>query len=592
MVYTADFETTTTENDCRVWAFAICDIKNFNDVIKGTSVDEFFDFAQCGEKNDTYYFHNLKFDGSFIMYWLRDNGFKWVADQKDLTTKTFTTLISDKDAWYQIKICFWKQGKAVSQMTILDSLKILPFSIEKIAEDFNTPITKLKIDYNEYRPIGHMLTEHESEYIENDVKIDAYALSILFEQKLDCMTQASNALKDFKEIFGKKNFERYFPPPSPEYDKSMRPCYKGGWTYLSPRFKNKKLGYGCVLDVNSLYPSVMRNCLLPYGESIYYSGKYEYDKLYPLYIQSLVCNFELKKDHVPTIQLKHTGKFCDTEYLTSSDGEDVALSLTSVDLKLFFEHYDVYNIEWIDGYKFKGKIGLFTKYIDKWSKIKIDSKKSHNRSMYTLAKLMLNALYGKFALNPVVRSKQPVFEENEIKYKLGQEKIRDGIYLPVGTFITAYARYKTITTAQRLYKYFIYADTDSLHLNCTPEQIPDDIEISDTILGYWKLESVYRKARFIRQKTYIEDEIITEKEYNEIKKRDEEKGEITPHYYKDGENYYHLKITCAGMPSKCYQNVTWENFQEGLSVEGKLHQKRCRGGMILTEGDYTIKYSI
>ena len=168
------------------------------------------------------------------------------------------------------------------------------------------------------------------------------------------------------------------------------------------------------------------------GEPIFYNGKYETDKIYDLYIQMITCSFELKKDKIPTIQIKNSMSFMDNQYLESSNGEIVALCLTSVDLKLFLEHYNVYDLTYVNGWKFRSISGLFCEYIDKWTKIKIESKANGNSGMYTLAKLMLNSLYGKFALCPDVRSKYPILDENGIvHYKLYEKEVRDGIYLPV-----------------------------------------------------------------------------------------------------------------------------------------------------------------
>ena len=36
--FTADFETTTDPNDCRVWAYAICEIGNINNFYYGNSI--------------------------------------------------------------------------------------------------------------------------------------------------------------------------------------------------------------------------------------------------------------------------------------------------------------------------------------------------------------------------------------------------------------------------------------------------------------------------------------------------------------------------------------------------------------------------
>lgn len=72
---------------------------------------------------------------------------------------------------------------------------------------------------------------------------------------------------------------------------------------------------------------------------------------------------------------------------------------------LFYEHYDVYNIEFIDGWKFRAQKGMFDKYINKWSKVKVESKLQGNKGMTLIAKLLLNSLYGKFGTSPKGRSK-------------------------------------------------------------------------------------------------------------------------------------------------------------------------------------------
>lgn len=554
MLFTADFETTTDPLDCRVWACGICSIDETHSFKYGNSLEWFIEFAK-NNIGSTFYFHNLKFDGEFILCYLFEHDYKHVTDRRKLKTKTFTTLISDKGQFYSLEICFNKNEDKTEKITIYDSLKILPFSVEAIAKGFNLPISKLEIDYDEKREIGHILTPQEIDYLRNDVEIMSRALLTLFNQDLRQMTQGSNALYDYKKIVGKKNFSKWFPIP--DYDFDVRQSYKGGFTYCDPRRQGQDIGAGIVLDVNSLYPSIMYYQPLPYGEGIFFEGKYKPDKLYNLYVQMFTCQFELKENYIPTIQLKNNLSFIPTAYLSSSEDKEVTMCLTSVDLELFFEHYHVYNITWHSGWKFKSTTGLFKEYIDKWNAVKMESTLNGNKAMRTLAKLMLNALYGKFALNPNVQSKIPYYDNGIIKYTLGEKETRNPIYIPVGTFITAWARHKTITSAQKVYDRFLYADTDSLHLIGT--EMPKGLEVDPVKLGTWKHESTFTRARFVRQKTYIE--------------------EI------DGE----LNITCAGMPSRCYKHVTWDNFIAGSSFEGKLQFTHVQGGIVLKDIDFTIK---
>ena len=489
-----------------------------------------------------------------------------IKDKKERADKTFTTLISDMGLFYQIEVYF-EVGKKTKKVTFIDSLKIINQSVESMPKTFKIPENKLEIDYNEPREIGHELTGEEIAYIKNDVVIVAKALKYLFDMGLTKMTAGSNALSEYKEIMKLNRFRNLYKPLNYEIDKDIRRAYRGGFTYLNPIYKNKDVASGEVLDVNSLYPSVMYKEILPFGEPFFYVGEYKEDKVYPLYIQRLTCSFKIKEGKIPTIQIKHS-RFVDNEYLTDSGEEPVALTLTSVDLKLFLEQYDVWDLNYESGWKFKGMRGLFTEYIDKWIKVKNEATISGNKGMRQVAKIMLNSLYGKFATSLDVQSKIPYLENDIVKYKLGEKDTKDGVYLPMGAFITAYARDKTIRTSQAIKDYsskkygvdmYCYSDTDSIHTILPIEELKQFCEIDDVELGKWAHESHFTRAKFIRQKTYLE--------------------EI------DGE----IQITCAGLPQRCYDQVTWDNFKEGLKVDGKLSFKHVQGGVILVETEFTIK---
>lgn len=579
--FTADFETNVSETDCRVWAYALCEIGNPNNFIYGNCIDDFIKFCQNKRENYILYFHNLKFDGEYIFSYLLNNGYECIKDKKDRKDKTFTTLISDTGQFYSIEIFFeTKNPKHINKVTIYDSLKILNFSVEQIAKDFNLPIRKLELDYKTNREIGHILTEHEIEYIKNDVEIMARALKIMFDEDLTKMTIGSDALGNYKKM--NKNFNKYFPLIPYQIDKDIRKSYKGGFTYLNDCYKEKETGAGFVLDVNSLYPSVMMYEKLPFGDPLFFNGQYEKDLLYPLYIQTFSCIFKVKENKIPTIQIKNNLSFIPNEYVKSSDGDIVTLTLTNIDLELFFEHYDVWEITYHSGWKFKAIKGLFSQYIDYWSKQKIDAKKNKNDALYRISKLMLNSLYGKFGLNPDVRGKYPYLNEDGIvKYGMYPQEQRDAIYIPVASFITSYARRKTITTSQIIKEYtlnkygkdlYVYSDTDSIHLlEINEKELEDIIDIDDYKLGAWKLESKFKRGKYIRQKCYIElgfDDI--------------------------------LNVTVAGLPKKLAPLINFDNFNIGFTTETipdekinetgkKLTFKHVKGGVLLVDTEFSIK---
>lgn len=573
--FTADFETNVDENDCRVWAYALCEIGDIDNFIYGNNIADFIEWCANKKENYVLYFHNLKFDGEYIFSYLLQNGYICIKDKKERTKKTFITLISDTGQFYSIEIYFEVGNKKVNKVTIYNSLNILKFSVDEIAKDFNLPIKKLNIDYKARREVGHILTEEEIDYIRNDVEIMARALEIMFNEKLTKMTIGSDALTNYKEI--NKNFKKYFPILPYEVDKDIRRSYKGGFTYLNDCYKEKETGAGIVIDVNSLYPSVMMYEKLPFGEPIFFNGKYENDKLYSLYVQTISCIFDIKKDKIPTIQIKNNLSFLPNEYINSSNGDIVTLTLTSIDLALFFEHYNVKELTFHSGWKFKAIKGLFTQYIEYWTERKIKAKKENNTALYQISKLMLNSLYGKFGLNPDIRSKYPYLSEDGIvRYGLYPAEIRESIYIPVASFITSYARKKTISTSQRIKDYtknkynkdyYIYSDTDSIHLlDIDEDELKQFVDIDDYKLGAWKLESKFIRGKYLRQKCYIE--------YGYDEK---------------------MNVTIAGLPKNLGNLITFDNFNIGFTTENmntdtkKLTYKHVKGGVMLVDTEFSIK---
>lgn len=549
--YSCDFETTTKEEDCRVWAYGWMEIGNKKNFKIGNSMDEFMAWVEKCQAD--LYFHNLRFDGEFIVNWLLKNGYTHDSSGMD---KTFNCVISNMGQWYIIDICYGYKGKKKIHTKIYDSLKKLPFPVKTIAKSFNLPIQKGDIDYHLERPIGWEITPEEESYIKNDIEIVADALEIQFRQGLDKITAGSDSLSQYKAVISKQQFEKLFPVLTMELDSEIRKAYRGGFTWVNERFQEKEIGAGMVFDVNSLYPSQMYNRELPWGTPIPFNGKYKEDPGYPLYIQKIVCEFELKDGYIPTIQIKKNLAFRPNEYLKSSDGERVELYVTNVDLLLMEEHYYLVDVEYTGGWKFKSKMGMFKDFIDKWMYVKTHETGAKKQ----LAKLILNSCYGKFATNTNVTGKVPYLKEDgSCGFRLDEEKFKDPIYTPMGVFITSWARYTTITTAQSVYDRIIYCDTDSIHIVGTeiPEAIKDIID--DNILGYWKHESTFTRAKFLRQKTYVEEV--------------------------DG----HLDVKCAGMPDKVKEKVTFDNFKVGFRSFGKLLPKHVDGGVVLVDTEFTIK---
>lgn len=562
-IYSCDFETTTEPfynkyGYTRVWVWGAVDLHTHN-FYHDNSIESFINFIS-EKPSTTLYFHNLGFDSEFIIYHLLATGYTR-CDNK--LPKSFTTIIDRTGSIYEMLIIFENGNRC----EIFDSYKKIPLKVEKIPKAFGLKEMKGCIDYDLERPEGYIPTQLELDYLYHDCNIVACALNKQFEQGLTKMTIGADALNYYMGMIGgEKAFKGLFPTLSYQADNFVRESYKGGFVYVSPRFTNITFK-GISFDVNSLYPSVYsgNNGPLPYGVPIWFDGEYIQDNNYPLYIIKILADFHVKPNHIPTIQLKHYLRFTDTEYIENSKGP-VELTLTKPDFELFLEHYDIDFISYYGGYKFKGCDKLFTRYAEHWGNVKIQASKDGNEGMRTIAKLLLNNLYGKLCLSTIRINKQPYLDtdSDSVKYETLDPNFIDSVYTACGSFITSYARCQTIRSAQLNYDRFVYADTDSIHLMGT--EIPNNIPIDDNLLGYWKCEGEF-EGKFLRAKTYIK--------------------------IKDGK----VKITCAGMPDNIKHIIdtmpeeqAFEMFDYGKTYDGKLLPKRVKGGVVLFSNQFSIKH--
>ena len=584
-IYTADFETSTPEwgeQKARVWLWDIC---NENLVHKtGRTIEEFFDYIShlpYTKKPKLYCFHNLAYDGMYILSYLFRNNFKYVEErEKDMPSYTFSTVISDMGQHYAYTVKFRKEI-----VYFMDSFKFIHMSIKKIGELYNLPIKKGEIDYTTLRPKDYIATEEEIDYIHNDTEIAMRAMKVKIEQGETKFTQAGNAKFEFRKTFDEDSFTLYFPEIDCSLDYELRRAYFGGFTYLNPKKRGLDLGECISVDCNSMYPAQMLHEAMPFGYPVYFAGKYNEDKNYPLYIQRFRCIFKLKEGKTPMIQKRKVfTRSVEHEYLESSDFYTVELVLCNVDLELFFDNYHVWKIEYLDGYKFMsrkghemtpeecdgksvdyiiendGKGSFFYNYFKKWRYIK-----EHTEgAMRTNAKLMQNALYGVFSTNPLKRHAIPMYnkEYDMVHFERSLPQEEKGFYLPIGIFITAYARKLLINLINKNKERFVYCDTDSIYLE--GHTMPEGVKIHNTLYGYFKIEHIITKARFLGAKRYI---YLAFTQKNPVEE---------------------WTVVCCGADEYVKQQMSWENFKAGQEFYGKKSVKTVSGGKHIVTSTYKL----
>lgn len=636
--FVGDFETTVYDGQemTEVWASALVELGT-EDVHILHSIGETLTAIDGIPGNLVIYYHNLKFDGEFWLSYLRDHTtYKealvddvFLKDQ-DMPNGTYKYIISDMGMWYQITIK--NHGRTIE---LRDSLKLLPFSVKVLGDQFGTKHRKLEMEYEGYRYAGCEITDEEKEYIANDVLVVKEALEIMFAEGHSKLTIGSCCLSEYRQTIGNDEYKVLYPNLEEieleeglygyeNADQYIRRSYRGGWCYVVPGKAGKvyRNTMGTTADVNSLYPSMMSfesGNVYPTGTPWFWKGncipeEVLKDSYYFIRVQT---RFYLKPGKLPCIQIKNSFLYRSTEWLETSDLWDPTqqvycryyedpngerhearpiMTWTMTDYELIKEHYDLVDFEILDGCAFHADIAIFERYIKTYKEKKINARTKAER---TLAKLFLNNLYGKMAASS--NSSFKVVEEKED----GSIGFRDVIafdkkpgFIAVGSAITSYARCFTIRAAQANYygpdnPGFIYADTDSIHCDLPPEDI-NGIRVHDKDFCCWKLESYWDEAIFTRQKTYIEH--VTH-----------EDGEPVEPYY---------NIKCAGMPKRCKELLNWsftevpedkyskmteeerafvnqkrtiEDFTKGLVVPSKLLPKHVPGGVVLASTTFEMR---
>lgn len=600
-MFVADFETTDTrkpvdENDIppqRVWLAGLQNVET-EEKQYFLTLDAFMAaiMSRGDNQNTEIAIHNLKFDGSYIVPYLLDNGYTCV--QRKAGAGEFNVLIDERNNWYTIRIQVTKRRRVL----LWDSLKLFPMALEYLPDLYGTPTRKIAEDssfYTKERPEGYEVTARDYEYFDNDLQVLTEALQahikhcgVQFKK-----TQASQAFHEFEKSFPAWKWR--FPALTTEMDKSIRTAYWGGISHAADEHKGKDCEDIGVFDINSSYPDKAANKRLPYGTPLYEWGEGQSPDMSKFWIADALVEFKLKKGCLPCIPAKALteGKpFVIEKWLNDSEGI-IRMTFCSIDFQTMRESYDFKVWRWLStvhwAWKIQKEIQKFVltnneqKVVNKQlAKDERDPvKRQEFLNLSQRAKINNNSFYGKFGEEVIKYGKSAYLLDDDIIYKMDRED-EQGMgkrkFLPVAIAITAWGRQQLVRMANILGEHFIYCDTDSIHyLMSGHYKIEAAIaagifEVDDTKLGAWKYEGHMVWGRYLRAKCYMEE-------------TDEGK----------------LEATVAGLPadkhtgmfSKQRSCLTKENFHIGYVVpaeqSNKLRTVRTRTGNKLVPTGFKIK---
>lgn len=505
----------------KAYAFMISDGENF------ALFQNIEDFLLCCATMlvKKVFWYNAKFDFALFDYYFETHGWQ-VSEEKvkefnkqkhKLSDRTYQSLNGDFGQRYQLRI--WKSYKNKAY-----NRKVHNFKMLDICNIFGGGLRKNLIDWNIIDKKGQQVRKLTMDYvnasIENDIDYmiaDTKGLHLLAEKinknieeisglslfNGDYITAGGLAKKSLlKYMFGKdklrdnmKKFRMAFPITIEE-DKEYRryKLYQGGKCLVSPYQVGKIVKKIYKYDINSMYPTQMRNMLYPLykGKKV---NKFSDDK-YKIYIVKIsnVVGF-MKKNMIPvwydTLISEYREEFSEieTHYFWREE------------LLMLEKYYDLdYKIEEIiefDGYFCKGA----KRYVDNYYEIKKNSKGTIRNG----AKLFLNSAYGKLAQR--IERQQcdyKLSEEGYIHLVKGEVEIDEKSLMSVlvGSRITALSRVSLMDYILKICKnnprkYFVYCDTDSVHSLCEYK------DTDDKELGKMKNEGVYEYGKYLAPKTYM-----------------------------------------------------------------------------------------
>lgn len=551
--YCADFETITprTEyyNKYKDTKVILSSLQKYNNkdtsFINHTSISQFMNYLFNLGHSSTIFFHNLSFDGDFII--------KYLVNQTDFKLDDFKNsnnnieVFKNGNVIYSISLSLRRtfNGKQKKIKIIFRcSQRLLNASIENLGKDLkiNKYASELTKDFYDYEPFESIdkVPKDYLEYCNNDVSIMNKALSN-FEKSIESteriavykrnktfnvfhsLTVGSLAMSIYKCIYLPRFNYLYSTKIKFKIDRLTyeltSPFYSGGFTQFNEKFlgQPKEVKNGKFYDVKSAYPFQMTKPL-PYGDILLEKPKGASIE----FLNINVGSAKIKKEHTDFVILRNW-KLGEGRY--TRELKNFTCYYFPEEWKIINKIYDI-KIKSISSFYMK-TAHFMSEFIQDMYFYKENFKLKGQLSFSHAFKILINASYGKLATREKYNSlffTYDIFLRGQIitKDKKQYEVKAQSIMNPYGD-INAYicrpeadkkhlsniAAAGYITALQRAYlfnavfkagtKKFIYSDTDSVAL-----ENPDEKKIKiGRGLGDWELEKEFTHFGTYGAKKYL-----------------------------------------------------------------------------------------
>lgn len=634
-IYFADFETVTKDtkyfkekNDTRVLLWVVKDYYGNNEQL-GTNIKTFLDYFIFNKKQNKkffVYFHNLNWDGDFILKWLAKNNFKafnnfeWKEIKKD---KSFCFVRQSRQI-YQIKLKLLNSSNRIIEIVFMCSYKILSSSVESLGKNFNIEKHNEQtrdINFYNQEPRNHVndYPTQFLEYAKRDVEIIRLAF-IAFKENLQ-------SIIDSKWFLSNVNLEKYYTIGSiayqlqkqyvehysinqPEIIEGFKIDYQthqlaskfyfGGLTQFNPNIQNEvvECENGGAFDVNSMYPFNMTKTL-PYGTLNDFNDCVpdgDFLEYWELEIESAISKNGI------FICLLNWNKINDEKIHSKNRYVGSLFNFKCFYLKEEFEKlkmfYDFEGVKIVKRYWAKCS-NFLDQYVNDFYELKKKYSQLKEPANTLTYKILLNASYGKHATRTDFKELFILKNENELNnlinlesvkinkrhYKLNEcsdlVKLENQIIVSadcldiksgnkyynklVAATITAYSRMTLYDAVVALgEENFLYCDTDSVYVRT--DKLKSNIELDPYDLGKWDVQAKFKYFITKGAKAYL--------------------------YADDKEFTINAKARHSGVNTKWLKNNLSDRlFKENeLTLElANLKIESCASGLVLVWKDYQSK---
>lgn len=451
-----------------IWQFQIEEY-----TIIGRTWDEYLQFCMQISKqlnSDEYlmiYVHNLSYEFSFL------KGVYPFAAEEVFATEPRKVLKCEMYEHMEYRCSYFLTNMSLAVFT-----KKMGVTQKLSGDEFN---------YKKMRYPWTQLTDQELAYCITDVISLVEALKVQFSIEHDNfysipLTSTGYVRRDVKAAmrhFNKKTLSDMLP----DYDIfcMLREAFRGGNTHGNRYYSDQILQNVTSYDRVSSYPDVQINELFPMSPWIREDVTDLDSVIKKIYIHRRAClmrvaytNIRLKDpmDGCPYIA-KHkcrnlsrhdnfNGRILAADYLETT--------LTDIDFKIIYEHYDFDSISFIDFYHCRyGRLPKpMREIIQKYYQDKTDLKNVQGQELfYHMAKAKLNSIYGMTVQSPVKQNimydRDMFIEQHDPEQELLQAANKKAfLSYAWGVWTTARAREQLQVAIDHVGYQFVYCDTDSV----------------------------------------------------------------------------------------------------------------------------------